>query len=148
MHKIIDIYKCIWVPYTCFSKRVAIFRGFLAENCKYFLHPSNFPFLNSPSQIFQLFHPFKRVLSILCFHFVLHSPLHTSTQVCRYFLYSFTSSSFQKLCPPGPCPLQPRNRILVLINKYVRLNHDVAASRTVRMAHGRYSHGIILFEAV
>jgi hypothetical protein len=100
-----------------------------------------FPFLNSSSQIFQLFHPFKGYYLSLCFHFVLHSHLHTSTQMCRYFLYSFTSPSFYKVCPPGPRPLQTRNRILFLINKYVRLKHDVAASRTVRLAHGRYRHG-------
>jgi hypothetical protein len=34
-------------------------KGVLAENCKNFLHPRIFPFPNSPSQIFQLFHPFK-----------------------------------------------------------------------------------------
>ena len=36
MHKIIDMYKMYLVPYICFNKRIAIFKGFLAENYKNF----------------------------------------------------------------------------------------------------------------
>jgi hypothetical protein len=59
MHKIIDIYKMYLSPLHVFQQTSCYLQGVLAENCKNFLHPSMFPFLNSPSQIFQLFHPFK-----------------------------------------------------------------------------------------
>jgi hypothetical protein len=91
--------------------------------------------------------PFQRVLSIFVFT---SSCILISTQVQGCAGISCILSHplpFKKhVRPPGTRPLQPRNRIVFLINKYVRLKHDVSASRTVRLSHVPYRQGTVRLE--